>query len=745
MAFVILLLRALFGLIDGLVFWAGAELYDLMIQIASAKVFQQETIMTVSGRVYQLLGLIMLFKLIFSFVTYIINPDDMTDKNKGYANLIKKIIISLCLIVITPWAFTQSRNLQIYIIEDKVIEYFVFGQTKPSNASAGYNLMYTVGKQFVKPYACKTPDCKKSDSGTKTLCGSDWDEKLPNISQSGKFESGSVGDCAYGVNGNESLGKALLKATQLGTDGKYDLWTLMKLGTAEVEGFLDWFTTGDDFAVDYQFLFSTLVGIAIDYMLIIMCIDMAVRAVKLAFYEIIAPVPIISYVGFKDGKDSMLNKWFGQVVKTYADLFTRVAGLQIAVFFIDQLKNDGFEDNGNFLVTIFLILGALTFAKELPKILEGMGIKFSGGGFNLKKKLTDDMAGSKLLRRAGAAGLGLAGGMAANAIKGGTNFFKDRKANHELKKEMRAAGYTGLMTKGKRNEFYKNNADMRGLGSVRHRRDYARQAAKDNYRENQANRILEQGEAKARQLEHTKNALENTANQRRAAADAKKAQLRAKGMSDAQIFANADYKALNQAALDARSASTNFNASYDAKKNDILDKALAQSEKVKNKNAPIVRGFFAGHEAAAEFTRDNASEFTGGIGSVIAGGVSAAARAATSKDGQVFSGAASGVKGAVDARDTRDKRTEADYGFGTRVADTVRGFAGVDTVAKSRANELHDEINELQLKANAAQKRYTDATDDASRNAAMAEYQSLQTSITKTQKKLEKLYESSKK
>ena len=411
------ILRALLGWVDGALYRLAAELYDLMIQIASAKVFQQETIMTVSGRVYQLLGLIMLFKLIFSFITYVINPDDMTDKNKGYANLVKKIIISLCLIVITPWAFTQSRNLQIYIIEDKVIEYFVFGQTKPSNASAGYNLMYTVGKQFVIPYKCNddTNECKKiSNRDDKVLCDSDWDEHLPNIDpDDGSFSGSDANYCAYGAKEDTEYAKLLYKATHLGDDGKYDFFALMaKIPTSYNGGALDWLLKSDktDFYVDYQIIVSTGVVAAVIYMLAIMCIDMAVRSVKLSFYEIIAPIPIISYVGFKDGKDSMLNKWFGQVLKTYADLFTRVAGLQIAVFFIDQLADDKFENSGNIFVNIFLILGALTFAKELPKILEGMGVKFDGGGFNLKKKYASIPGVSTAL----GAGAGALGGVMGN-------------------------------------------------------------------------------------------------------------------------------------------------------------------------------------------------------------------------------------------------------------------------------------------------------------------------------------------
>ena len=715
MGFLMLILRVIFGYIDAILYQVDAELYGLMIKIASAEVFTDTIIEIVAGRIYQLLGLVMLFKLMSSFLTYIINPEDMLDKTKGFGNIIKTIIISLFLIVITPWAFDQSRLLQHYVIDGQLIEYFVFGRMT-SDKEPGYEMMMTVGKVFIHPVDCdgewepKSGSYSSSNACEKLYLDTKWNAHLTDIF----------------TNQNDSA---------------EDVADLMNLQTFDLGGFLDWLTY--DLADDKIYkmpIVPTLIGITIGYMLIVMCIDIAVRSVKLGFYEIIAPIPIISYVGFKNGKESMLNKWFQQVLKTYADLFTRVAALQIAIFFIKTLtESPTFNDNGIF-VNIFLIVGALTFAKQFPNILKEMGINFEAGGFDLKKKLTDDMAGSKLIRRTAAAGVGFAGGMAANALKGGANFVKDRMANHELYKEMRAAGYKGLMTRAKRNEFYKNNESMRGLGSVRHRRDYVGQAAFDNYRQTQADNILNKAEERIQQLEHRKTALENTATQRQTAMNSKKAQLIARGMSESEAIASSEYQQLYEAYKTARRASDDFNAGFDAKSDEIMRKAMEQSDRVRTKKAPLIRGNFAAGRAEDEFTRNHASEFTGGLGSVFAGGVSAATRAATSKDGKIFSGAGEGIRGAVEARDTRDKRQEADYGFGTRIGDSVRSFAGLDTKIKEMEKTNFDELNELQLQISAAQKRYTDAgTDEAARNAAAAEYQKLQAALKKKEKEISAL------
>ncbi len=55
------------------------------------------------------------------------------------------------------------------------------------------------------------------------------------------------------------------------------------------------------------------------------------------------------------------------------------------------------------------------FAKQLPNLIESiLGIKLSGDGFSLKKKL-GNVPGLGVAKAAGAGALGFAGGMAANA------------------------------------------------------------------------------------------------------------------------------------------------------------------------------------------------------------------------------------------------------------------------------------------------------------------------------------------
>lgn len=433
-----LILKSIVAFFDGLLYTIDAELYDLITKIANQTILSEGTLSDVANRVYQLVALIMVFRLIFLFLSYVVNPDDMLDKTKGYQNVIKKMIITLALIIVTPWAFTQARNVQQVILQEGVIEYLVFGQRSNTGATSGYEFMHTVGKLFVTPYKCTTADCSPTsgdvDNDDSQLCDSNWDKNIPITSDFGTMScadmtssvEGSVGGCEgkCGLGSNDKkYARELYKAAYAKGD-KYDLQALMGLG-----GYGN--NRAKSYYVEYKYPFigTTLVGGVIGYMLIIICIDVAIRTIKLAFYQLMAPIPIVSYIGPKDGKESLLSKWFNQVLKTYGALFTRLAGLEIAVFFIDtMLKDNKLTESREFFVQLFLILGALTFAKQLPKLLEDLGIKFETGAFSLKKSL---------------APLAPVTGMAAGAIGGmAGNFAAGRQVNKGFLGGFKTAGQT---------------------------------------------------------------------------------------------------------------------------------------------------------------------------------------------------------------------------------------------------------------------------------------------------------------
>lgn len=367
------LMRRLFALLDGIVAWAIELLYVLLIKIADTNVFG-ELIYQYLGRIYTFLGIFMVFKLSFAMINYIINPDTLTDKGKGFSKLITNVVISLILLAITPNLFDAAFKLQSDLLSSNAVYQIVTGKKLPtsdgnSNKSLEENAKVQ-GKEM--SYAVYSSFIYKSSGDDYEL----EDQKICEI------KAGA--DCLLGED-------VIIKK-----DGK-------------------------KFTYEYKYLISTICGCAVAYMLLIFCFDAAVRSVKLGFLQIIAPIPILSMIDPGKGTDKV-SKWGKECGKTFIDLFVRLAGIFFALDVIHSILSSKemmkYYSSGasvnNLFVRLFIIIGCLMFAKQLPNLIESiLGIKLSGDGFSLKKKL-GNVPGLGVAKTAGAGALGFAGGMAAN-------------------------------------------------------------------------------------------------------------------------------------------------------------------------------------------------------------------------------------------------------------------------------------------------------------------------------------------
>ena len=444
MNFFLQIFRALFALIDGLVIWAIKLLYTLLIQIASTDVFGN-FIYEMLGRIYVFLGIFMLFKLSMSVISYIINPDAMTDKSKGFSKLITNVIISLILLVTVPSIFSEAYRLQGTILNTNAIYQIVTGKKIEGNVGDNSSDVITNAEAI-----------------------------------SSEIAAGVFSNFIYAHNDEDRR-----PFTGKGTDrcGANDPECMVSLDTVNKSG-----SGPNGFANEYKFLLSTICGAVVAYFFLIFCLDAAVRAIKLGVLQIIAPIPILSMVDPKDG-NKKLTKWASECGKEYAGLFIRLAGVFFAVAVINQmLDQDLYYYNSNTIVNnsfvkLFIIIGALMFAKQLPDFIQNIfGIKLSGDGFSLKKRL-GSMPGMGLAKMAGAGALGFAGGMAANAWASRGNW-KGQGLKNGFKNVGSilgggfSAGARGLVSKEK-NMFKAAGGGIKGAVDKRNLRD-VRQANHDS-------------------------------------------------------------------------------------------------------------------------------------------------------------------------------------------------------------------------------------------------------------------------
>ncbi len=331
----------------------------------------------------------MIFKLSLSIINYVINPDMLSDKSKGFGKLITNVVISLVLLAITPNLFNAAFNLQTDILKSNAIYQIVTGRKLEKNMTDKDSDFNPNNQAKLIAYGVYSSFIYKDLGDDKDL------SKVNN-------QEDMYAECKEGTTGCDSNTKC---------SGK-NPYCLVAADTVTKSG-----EDGKDFANTYWFLISTACGGFVAYILLTFCIDASLRAVKLGFLQIIAPVPIMSMIDPKVGNDKVM-KWGKECLMTFIDLFIKLAGLFFAVDVIAAvISSNGMKKYSdasavtNPFVQLFIIIGCLMFAKKLPSMLESiLGIKLSGGdGFSLKKKLGGAVGGAALVAGGAMAGRALTG------------------------------------------------------------------------------------------------------------------------------------------------------------------------------------------------------------------------------------------------------------------------------------------------------------------------------------------------
>lgn len=417
------IIRGLFAAIDKVVVWLIESLYDLIFQISSVQVFDNVSLAAFANRITVILSIFMIFKLSLSFLNYIVNPDAMTDKSKGFSKLIQNIAIALVLLVSYQFLFDKAMELQQKIVDNNTIPKLIIGSVG-KNVKNSSTISFPLFSAFVVP----NNDILYSTSTKPNLTG---------CRSYSRYIEGSKPSATCDLTGAGYTDNVATDNSTVGTDANSQMDYIVKhQDTNALLDFLLRIKKGDIFAFDYKFIISTICGAFAALVLLSFCMDVAVRIIKLYFLRLIAPIPIISYIDPIKG-EGIFKKWLSNVGKTYADLFVRLIAIFFAIFIIQQVATQpALKDfNGNPIdnpfVIIFIIIGALMFAKQFPKLIQDItGISLDGKmQLNPFKKISEQALGGKAMvaGAAGAVGAGMAGvtnfgHRFASGIKNGQGF-----------------------------------------------------------------------------------------------------------------------------------------------------------------------------------------------------------------------------------------------------------------------------------------------------------------------------------
>ncbi len=404
------LFRTLMFFFDNIIYGFIPTVYSLLLYLAQIDIFSTDSnIAQLMNQIYTLLGIFMLFKLAFSFLRYIIDPEAMSDNAKGVGKLITNTIVVVVLLVTVPYIFNIAYKFQYAIVTSNVLGQIILGaNTGGSNVDVDdignlfdvNNPQYTVSTEtsdilnknakdlqflmFGAFYSVNydvIPECGDPDNGVMPTPIFGSIEMAQNAKCLDALEGYFESEADISTNG------VTLGSFFKGIDGNGQ--TIDERNFSHFDKLLWWKIDGE-YAINYLPLISTAAGIYVIILLILFCADVAVRAIKLCFLQMIAPIPIISHIDpGSSSENDKLNKWAHECWNTYLSLFIRLATIFLIMRFISLIAsgvfdNDGFKNNitaneYTMWVYLFLVIGAFLFAKEVPKLLESvLNIKSSG-------------------------------------------------------------------------------------------------------------------------------------------------------------------------------------------------------------------------------------------------------------------------------------------------------------------------------------------------------------------------------
>ena len=442
-------------MLDGAIYNLIDYLYDIFDFLAGRNIFSQDTYNDIVSRIYIILGVFMLFVLAYSLLKAIINPDDFAKGENSFPNLIKNVVVSLVIIVLLPTVFSVAFNIQNSILNNDTIPKLILGTDYATNtdvydADAGRTMAYYTFMAFFHE--------------NEDWCGN------PEVNGTGTVLTvGDGGSCADEILGNGALfvqNGLPLSEIRAGVLREDSFSNFSEFGEAVEEG-----------QINYMFIISTFGGIFILYVLLNFCFDMALRVIKLAFYQIIAPIPVICRILPGGNMKDVFSNWTKQVISIFFEVFIRIGIMNLGVFLITTIVKNFNGIPGlsrltftqELIVQALLIMGVVTFIRQAPDLLSKL-LKLDTGG--MKLGLMDKLAmGGGLV--AGAAAGGAVSMFAKNAVAAGKNFHATKGQGFKARASALAGGAasvvagttSGVARAGFGARSAKNFKDMKGAAS----------------------------------------------------------------------------------------------------------------------------------------------------------------------------------------------------------------------------------------------------------------------------------------
>ena len=410
--------------------------FDIFFTLGEAKILDDPTIQGIYTRVGLILGLFMIFRLTFAGIQYLIDPDTMLDKQKGIGNIVKKVLLVVLLLGSTQYLFKKAYELQHLIIEDNVLSRIIL-QESGTPESKGGELAYQIFIPFFQPNDAVINYCNKDGN-----CNNDSNNYEYCISQVKPQSEDTVLKFDF---------------QQTPPDMRIAYMCLSESIDLPIDGSKK---TSKEFIINFEGFVALAVAIVVLWTIMTYTIQVGVRAMQLAYLQLIAPIPIMMYLTPKG--DETLKKWGQQCATTFFDFFIRAAIFYFIILVINALETATLQIDynkswalGYLYMKVVLIIALLTFAKKVPALIKEIFPSMGGAaGFSYglsAKKIFDDALGGAILKKGigrayGATAVGF-GTIQKNARKGIGKIWDTQKQIKDLSGEL--AGETDEKKKKK--------------------------------------------------------------------------------------------------------------------------------------------------------------------------------------------------------------------------------------------------------------------------------------------------------
>lgn len=402
--------------IDSVVYYITSVAFKLYLAISQFELFNTSAFDDMINRTYVVIGVISLFLVAYTLLTAIINPENASKGNKSFSKVVKNLVIAIVGIAVVPTIFSWFYYFQSVVLCNNTIPKLLLstvddsGDTVENTAKEFSALLF---ESFFYANSTSSVDGEAVDSATaakelRVKTEDPYNGEYRTLADNQTEDEYSL----YNAYENAENGASFFKA----------FWPFI---------FGDWGTNGIiDNSVQYLVILSTIAGGYIAYVMISLCIDMGLRAVKLGYLELIAPLAIMTKV--VPDKDSVFKNWSKKTVSCALEVFTRLFIVVFAVYLISMIKDMELISFGStvcgmkvgflaLLLRALIICSIFAFVKQAPKFFsEATGIKSDGFKIGIMDKFKENgvLQGLGALGGFTGASLNYAAGAGRNIVRG---------------------------------------------------------------------------------------------------------------------------------------------------------------------------------------------------------------------------------------------------------------------------------------------------------------------------------------